>query len=527
MSGVITFALYVGSTVVEWSFNADNFVWYMGTIVYDGSEVHFYINGVKTYSMVPSGGNAGKPVVALSDTDPIRIGNAGADSSVSDLKIWDYDLSLADVQDLYSAPNRVGSKNAYIHVSDPQPVDKSVDCVIVSHIDAGNPGVVVESNSCFIVSDCIQEEAACFISAGIDVDVEWDTVISATNLTEVSFDTIFDVSAYPTGVFSVPGGEVLYPITRKIVKKVFVPSSLHAAVISKRQLGQVMVAGPEEASHLCYISCADGFFSSLDSLVVGDVDYSQEDALCFVAADYEDSSLDAFISSNDLLPISWEVEAYIEAPFFSESGNSDAFVGGQEASESDLWGYISSQFGFEAAQQAYVHSVAWEATTFVSALVVGAEPMDKNKSAYLFGAGTESVDVGGYISSVDSISSDTGAFIGATFVTASTARAAIFGVDGISGSIGAYICSELNESESQASFVGGHASVRGNRRSYVCVDDPLDLDSSVLLFVVNEEFMSGVKVYLHGSPMTSQLCYVRSEGVKSGSVVCWVNGGVS
>lgn len=527
VSGVITFALYVGSTVVEWSFNADNFVWYMGTIKYDGSEVYFYINGVQTYSAVPSGGNTGKPIVALSDSDPIRIGNAGQGSSVSDLKIWDYALNNSDIQDMYISPNRVSSHLAYIHIDDPQAVDNSVDCVLVSHIDAGNPGVAENAEMCFVVSGCIQEDELCYISAGVDVDVEWDTVISATNLTEVAFDTIVDVSAYPTGRFSIPGGEVLYPITRRIKKKVFVPSSIHPATIVQKQLAEVVIAGPAESNTSCYVSCASGFAEIKDLFIVGDVDYSSESVECFIVADYEYSSLDAFISSNDLLPISWEVEAYIEAPFFSEDGFVDSFISGQEHVESDLWAYISSQFGFEALQQAYIHSLAWDVVLDQMSYVVGSSSEDKNKSAYVFGAGNEMESVLAYISSVDSISSDIGAFIGATLVTGSTERAFVAGVEEDSSYVEAFIYSELNVSEDQDALISGYAVVRGNVKGFVSVEDPESLDSSVPMFIVNEEFMSGVVAYLHGAPMTYQLCYVRSEGVKSGSVDCWVNGGIS
>jgi hypothetical protein len=496
--------------------------WYMLTMTYNGSAVRWYRNGVEFHSVNASGN--------LTDVNaPWYFGyyptyNTYSDIDLSMVRMWNYALTPSEILAFYRPAYRSHCLECYVVIQEPTADLVTKRAFIKSDFSTGNPGVVESTLGLCIPTDSVRDSQGCYIDAGGQSEVEFDTrFVKAKSFT--SWDTLINAQRGTNRINELQMGSVVYPITRYAYRKIDVPTSFAPNTDSSGQ-ECYLHAGftPEPASRNCYIVTPEVARQMRNAYIHGTYTAAVDSTPCVIVNNGQESIQGAYIEGVSVYAHIMTQRSHIVGFVETATYTLLSYLRGRGVSRLVQRAYVVAPNFAINARQCFIMSTRSETSTSRRLWMRGAVAKSASSACFIDGHNTATPSVGAYIPAVPTIDSSVGAFVQSENRVRLTARSYVRGREVIVDSQSLYLNSEVTAVGSVSAFTKGWAARIIAKRAHVNGPAPTVANSVKRCYVSNTTPVTSKMAYIVSGPQAFTRCFIISVGTTSvGKAVYLVN----
>jgi hypothetical protein len=519
--------------------------WMMATLVYDGANCKFYVNGAFDSQFAKTG-----PLDI--DSSPIYVGynpNGTPFSTTMDFsegRIWNYALSPAEVEALYHPPALKSAQWTFIEGIAPNVIEGGQYVHIVSDSGPANPLPPISSSHMLAIAGNVATDSqSAYLVGGNIVNDAYDTRIIVDDFRVETFDVVFRFEVQGERARRFQDAWIKYPITRDRFKDL--PEVYYPDMPGKIYGSQV--------AHITYGFAIDtsvgdlsGAFPEIGPKVLNAFIQSNTPAGASLEIYLNGASTSSQGSQNCFLMGAQDLQLYIEAtPINSldEDNWLECYVNGEANIEEDIQlGFIQGLEPLEGTQLVWLNMPGFKGAMH-DAYIVSLEPvkMESYVRSYIFGAGTvvrtQFCYMGAHQGSLydtqncflraqPTVEDSQGCFINCAnpAVPDLQQRAYISGWDIVETN---WIHEVLGESELGAEALGDAELVLG-KACYISANlNVVDTQPSFIRGLISfDSFRRAYVVnYIIYNMTDGMNCFINSEIIIEDSQGCFINGGVA
>lgn len=501
------------------SFTKDK--WHMLTIKHDGVGIKFFMNGIEFL-----GTNA--PGILTSNNAPIYFGRypskgTYSDIDLCDVRLWNYDLTNAEIAAMYIPQSRRSCQHAYLCVNEMTQLTSLKRCYIVSASAPNNPFYVRSSQPAGFAEQATYGSQSAFIVAGGETTTPFDTRIVYDLKDYVSFDTVIMVRGNQDRLNEIQLGDIVYPITRYARKIVRIPTSYDPLKEYYNQPCHVVGANDLYVAHLAHVVGITLAKVVKFAFISGPNTGLTDNTAAFIVNNESQGTQAAYINGYHVFNFNWSVPAMVLGFSDNVSATTPAYIAGAIANTITLGCYIKAPEYLPSSRSAFIMSFTNELNSARGLFLGGAVALVRGKNAYMFGHFSAVQSQPAYIVALSTVSDSVDCFIWAPGIIKPSNRAYVRGYELQTLSKLAYIKSDINEQDTQPCYVQGIQSNTRAIRAHVNGPIHTAMGGTITSFVVNYEPVATKHCYIVSDPLTFTRCYINSSGDVSRVKSAYIN----
>lgn len=493
------------------SFTRD--MWHMLTIMHDGSGIHFFMNGTEFYGI-----NA--PGELTSNNEPIYLGrypeyDTYSDVDMCDVKMWNYNLSNAEIAEMWQPQARRSCVGLYLCVNDSTNVESQKRSYIYSDSDPSNPFVFFTSQPAGFAEAYSVGTKGAYVSAGGETETVFDTRFVTDHNTYTSWDNIIMVRGNQVRVNELQLGSIVYPITRDARRQVRIPTSYDPLSDRVWVDGMIHTHFSLEGSRLAHVVAPDTTGTIIDAFISGPFTAIDSTIGAYVVNNESYSNVGAYIGGRHVFSYDWSTPLFVNGFVESIVDSLPVMMYGRGEELSGVMAYVPAP-GFDASRKdAFVMSVVNVVSESKRLYMRANIRIERNTNAYLYGHYAGDASVGSYIVAVPTIESSVGCFMQSENPHYTRRHSHISSHESISSSKLIHLKAEVHEVGSRAMYVAGIDRRWAAAWSYLVGPTTTSVGGMRWSYIANGLPTSTKFAFIVSAPQSTHQCYIVSSGSRS------------